>query len=339
MLEADAALCALQRRVATSRYLNPTNEPELRAAFAARKPLRPNYLPASWADEHLRALDRIRAPADHPLGAVLRRAVVETRLWTLALRDRTPAAFDAWGDAEGLRGAVDAPEPPAFPVRAVDSGRVGAAELARHLGEALGRRGYRRWRVELDPVMTARVLVDAPSTVVRVNTRATCTPTELRALEAHEIDVHVARAEAGARQPLKLFAHGLPGCLATEEGLALHAEAEVAGLPEGVGTRLRLVALAAERARDLGFTDLVRELAPAAGTSAAFGMALRVKRGLAQPEAPGAYGKDRAYWLGLCRVSAYLRGGGRRERLMVGKVGLDTPVDDWVREGWISLPG
>lgn len=339
MLEADTALCALQRRVATSRYLNPTNEPELRAAFAAKKVLRPNYLPASWADEHLRALDRIRAPADHPLGVVVRQAVVETRLWTLALRDRTPAAFDQWGEAAGLTGPVDAPSPDAFPVRAPDSGRVGASELARHLGEALGRRGFRRWRVEIDPVMTARVLVDAPSLVVRVNTRATCTPTELRALEAHEIDVHVARAEAGARQPLKLFAHGLPGSLPAEEGLALHAEAEAAGLPEGVEARLRLVALAAERARDIGFTELVRELAPAAGASGAFGVALRVKRGLAQPEAPGAYGKDRVYWLGLCRVNAYLRGGGRRDRLMVGKVGLDTPVDDWAREGWISLSG
>ena len=191
----------------------------------------------------------------------------------------------------------------------------------------------------MDPVMSARVLVDAPRFTVRVNPRATCTTTELHALEAHEIDVHVARAEAGSRQPLAIFAHGLPGSLPTEEGLALHAEAEVVGLPSGALARLESMAAMALRAQDMGLTELVREAAPRVGAATALGMALRVKRGLSNMEQPGAYTKDRVYWLGVLRVADYLRRGGARDLLAVGKVGIQHPVGDWVERGWVSPPG
>lgn len=339
LLDADRALCALHRRVVTSRYLNPTNEPELRAAFAAGKPVRPAYTPASWADEHLRALDRVRPPLSHPLGAVVAQAVHESRLATVALRDRTAAAFAALGEASGWDEPPGAPVPGPFPPRPEESVRVGAPVLAEHLARALRGRGLHRWRVEMDPVMTARVLVDAPRSVVRVNPRATCAPAELHALEAHEIGVHVARAEAGARQPLGIFALGLPGALATEEGLALHAEAEAAGLPAAAVSRLEAMARLALRAQGLGLTALVRAFAPELGAGTALGMALRVKRGLAHPEQPGAYTKDRVYWLGLCRVGHYLAEGGRRDLLAVGKVGTHHPVAAWVERGWLSLPG
>jgi hypothetical protein len=336
LIEADAALAALQRRVATSRYLNPTNAVEAHAAFTAGKPVRFTYVPASWADEHLRALDRIRPPQDHPLGREVAAAVHDARLAALALRDRTATAFDRMADHAGWNEESRDPAPTGYALRPFGGEVLPATAIVRALETALRERGLVGWRVELDPLMTARVLADAPRTLLRVNPRASCSAEELGALVAHEVDVHVMRAVNGARQPLQIFRHGLHRSLATEEGLALHAEAAAAGLPEGAADRLRIVALVAARARDGGFTELVREMAARLGRSDAWATVMRVKRGLAEPEKPGAYTKDRVYWIGWRQVGAWLAAGGQREELMVGKVGIQHPVAEWMRQGWVQ---
>ena len=322
-------------RVVTSKYLNPTNEVEARAAFEAGQPVRFNYTPATWADEWLRALDRIRPP-DHPLGVLLRDAIAETQAMAIALRDRTPGAMDGWATESGWLESPGVDPPPAFPRRATAAATCGAKELSAALAQALRAAGLHTWRVEPDPVMSARVLVDSLRSVIRVNPRATCTPIELQALVAHEVGVHVRRSVRGAKQPLHLFRNGLPRSLDTEEGLALHAEAAAVGLPEGTVARQAYFAAKALRARELGFTELAREIRDETGANPWL-LALRVKRGLATPEQPGAYTKDRVYWLGLLRVAAYFRAGGTEQRLMVGKVGVQHPVEDWVREGWVQL--
>lgn len=361
LLEADQAFAALLGRVVTSKYINPTNEVEARAAFEAKKPVRFTYTPATWADEWLRTLDRIRPP-EHPLGAVLNEAIVEVRAMAIALRDRTPQAMDKWGAIAGwlespwvgagegagrYDGAVHQGEPhggpertgesrdfPAFAVRAQAESTCTARELSAALEAALREQGLHTWRVESDPVMSARVLVDSLRCVIRVNPRAMCTPIELRALVAHEVGVHVRRSVNGARQRLVIFQHSLPRSLDTEEGLALHAEAEAVGLPPGTVERQAYFAEKVLRGRELGFTDLANEIRRETGANPWL-MCLRIKRALANPELPGAYAKDRVYWLGILRVAAYFRAGGEKERLMVGKVGLHHPIEEWVREGWV----
>ena len=64
-------------------------------------------------------------------------------------------------------------------------------------------------------------------------------------------------------------------------------------------------------------------------------MALRVKRGLADPGGPGAYAKDGVYLSGWRRVRAWLADGGDIGLLYVGKVGLEHPVADWLARGWV----
>lgn len=339
LLRADRQLAAINVRLAASRHLNPLDEVEAKASFLSGGPARFRYLPLPDADALLEACDDVRPPIHHPLGREVSAACDELALSIRALRDRTAAAFEALASASGWYQEAGPPPEIAPPVRREDRSVVPHAALLEGFRDALSGAGHADWTVQTDPIMTARVVVDSPRRTLRVNPRAVVSETELVALVAHEVGVHVGRAAAGARQPLAIFAHGLAGSLATEEGLALHAEARAVGLPDGTTNRLALLAAAVRRAREQGFTDVYRGLETLLGPSGAWTTCVRIKRGLADPEEPGVYAKDRVYWIGWCRVSAWLNEGGDASMLSVGKVGLHHPVSDWIEAGWINPPG
>ncbi len=332
---ADEALSAVQARLEPSRFLNPVDEVEARSRFLRGGPVQFTYHPLRNADDLLRSCDSIRPPA-HPLGEEVQAAADDVRLGIVALRDRTPESFEALAVASGWWDQAEAPTSPPPPARAPDPRVLLLPEIVSAFERALAERRFTTWRVVTDPVMSARVVVDSPRRLVRVNPRAVVSPTDMQALVAHEIGVHVARSEAGARQPLRIFSTGLARSLATEEGLALRAEGLACGLPEGTANRLALLAAAARRARDQGFTGLYRGLEPLIGAEGAWTTCLRVKRGLRDPELPGVYAKDRVYWLGWCAVTRFESAGGDVGLLGVGKVGLHHPVAEWIARGWLS---
>ncbi len=184
--------------------------------------------------------------------------------------------------------------------------------------------------------MAARVLVDSAKKLLRLHPDASFHPRDLRRLVVHEIDVHVIRGENGARQALRCFETGLPGSLLTEEGLAIVAE-EVAGVSTpGVLSRQREVLKAVDHARRAGIDEVYKVLSYSVGAPTAWGIALRIKRGLADPDAPGVYAKDTVYLRGRIRVRAWLDAGGDIGDLYVGKVGLDDPIAEWREQGWVS---
>jgi len=339
LVEADTALHEMFRRVHFSKFLNPANAPDARRAFdrgAAEPPFA--YRDAAWADEEMRRLDALAPPEDHPLGRVLIRAIARTRLLIRALRDRTPEAFDAlaraaawYPDAEHLALA-------SAQIQQTDGARfiLSAVELAGALREALEGRSMGEWSIEMDPVMSARVLVDGPKRILRVNPRARFRERDVRKLIVHEIDVHAVRSSNGARQRLHLFATGTPGSLVTEEGLALVAEERAGVQSPGTAWRQGLVVQAVDWARDLGFRDLYDRIAEVGGRSLAWGIAQRIKRGLAEPGRPGVYAKDVVYFVGYNRVRRWLDEGNPVGRLYVGKVGIDDPIEQWIEQGYIA---
>ncbi len=343
LLDADAALHEVHARVRFSMFLNPVNVPAARDAFLAGAAAPPfTYAPAIWADDTLGALRRLRVPREHPLGEVVAAVVTDTTLLVKALRDRTADAFDAltrrhrWRSEplseEDLDGLPEAPSDE-------DARAIPHARMSLALEQALRARGLDAWSVVEDPAMSARVLVDATHAEVRVAPHARFCHRDLRGLVAHEIDVHVARAHNGARQPLRLFATGLHGAGFVEEGLAMMAEARVGTLTRRTLRLQGHVARAVHLAREVGFRDLYEALAQDLPASSAWSIALRVKRGLADPAAPGAYAKDVVYLEGYRRVRAHLRDDEELPRLRalyVGKVGIDDAVDDWAAQGWLT---
>ncbi|MFZ5479753.1 MAG: tyrosine/phenylalanine carboxypeptidase domain-containing protein [Myxococcota bacterium] len=335
--EADARYHALLASIRFSRHLNPANAQEARVAFEGGREAPPfEYHPTPWADDAIATLDGLRIPREHPLGVELAAAVAETRQLTVALRHRRAEDFEAlatlcdwWPEDHVEEDVLPArPGPLAY----------SAEDMFHTLAEALGARGLSAWEVRWDPVMASRVLVDASKREVRVNPAARFRAEDLVGLVAHEIDVHVARGAAGEAQPLKLFSTGLARAGLAEEGLAILAEERAGTLSASFVTRQALVAGAIRRARDVGFRELYDWLASQGGAGSAWGIALRVKRGLGRPEAPGVFAKDAVYLRGWRGVRAYLAQGGELAALYVGKVGLHHPVGDWIAEGWVR-PG
>ena len=95
------------------------------------------------------------------------------------------------------------------------------------------------------------------------------------------------------------------------------------------------VVWAITQARELGFKELYRALCEQCHTDLAWGISLRIKRGLANPELPGVYAKDSVYLSGWYAVNRWLSAGGNIENLYVGKVSIYDPVSDWIEDGWV----
>lgn len=336
VVEADAAHHAILQRVVFSRHLNPCNADAARRAFLRGAPSPPfDYVPLLQADDLLRRLDAAEPPRDHPAGALVGRCLDNTRLLIRALRDRTAAAFDALARADdwypddellalSFEDAQDS-QPLDVPARIV----------VERLRAALKERGLHDWRVDEDTVMAARVLVDGAKRALRVNPRARFRERDVERLVIHEIDVHAMRAANGQAQVLRCFQTGLPGSLATEEGLAMVSE-ERAGLDSpGVLARQVDVVRAIDRARRAGFRELYEWLADDLGPGLAWGISLRIKRGLRRPDLPGVYAKDSVYLRGRQLVRAWLDDGHPPLALYVGKVGVGDPVAEWLDQGWV----
>ena len=339
LVAADASLHALHRQIRFSAHLNPVNIPEARAAFFAGAAAPPfTYAPATWAEEARATIDGLVIPGEHPLGVELAAAAAETRAFVDALDLRTPEAFEALAETcDWLPTPDEVYEVPPPPTGQV-SPEIGAERMLVTLRDALRRRGMGDWELSWDEVLASRVLVDAARRTVRVNPRARFHEIERTSLVAHEIDVHATRGVNGERQGLHLFALGLARSLLAEEGLAVLAEERVRALPPGFETTHSLFVRAVALAEDMGFRELWDVFAPEIGVTGAWQVALRVKRGLADPARPGRYAKDTVYLRGYRRTKAWLAAGGDLAHLYVGKVGLHHPVGDWIREGWIT-PG
>lgn len=340
VLRADQRHHEILQRVPFSRYLNPVNSYEARRAFHSGMHSPPFlYNPLVEADALLWELDLIRPPTDHPAGQLVARILDGTALLIRALRDRSAEAFDAlarhsgWYPDQALL-TLEFPSP----VADTELSNQPASAMIHELEEALEARGLTGWRVEQDTVMSARVLVDSAKRLLRVNPVSRFKPRDLRRLIAHEIDVHVMRAHNGQRQVLKCFSTGLPGSLATEEGLALVAEEQVGAASPGVLCRQAAVVRSIDKARSVGFRELYEDIAERHSPGLAWGICLRIKRGLAEPALPGVYAKDSVYLRGRMRVHRWLRAGNDVRDLYVGKVGLDDPVSEWLAQGWLE-PG
>jgi hypothetical protein len=341
LIEADEALHSLYQRVAFSRYLNPLNVVEAREDFMAGAQAPPfAYLRADWAEDAAAMLAGLSPPLSHPMGPMVADAIHGAQLMVLALKNRDEAAFGALNQFCNWRvdsGLLHAAQDQQFSADASPF-LWDAQRMLEALQAALVERGMQDWRVELDPVMAARVLVDSAKMVLRVNSRARFRARDSAKLIAHEIDVHARRAENGKRQALRIFETGLPGSLETEEGLALYAEECVQASSPGTAWRQGLVVQAVAWAEELGFRDLYERLAGLGGEGLAWGISLRLKRGLARPGKPGVYAKDMVYFRGLRTVRNWLKAGGNLSHLYVGKVSVDHPVQEWLDAGLIR-PG
>lgn len=205
---------------------------------------------------------------------------------------------------------------------------VSAKQIKQALEGALSEIGITDWAVEFsDKWLTTTYSAKKKITICKDRKFAKI---NLRGLAIHEVGVHVLRAANGYRQPLKIFAIGLPTYLSTEEGLSMYFE-EITGNTNNEMLRnyaARVVAVDS-LLRDLTFRKTFEKLKSYNfSDEQAWNLTLRAFRG-------GGYIRDHVYLEGYIQVKDFAQKKGDFKALYVGKIGIKdlTLVKDLLKKG------
>jgi len=189
---------------------------------------------------------------------------------------------------------------------------------------ALRSYGIAGWSVAIADGMAAKAAVNGRKNRVAISSRLRCSLSELDRLLSHEVGGHVLRWENSRCQRSGWLAQPLGASVFTEEGFALVVESDM-----GVWSseQMRIYAarvVAVDMARRAGAIEIARDLSDLIGLSSAVDVALRVKRGLVNPNGEGGFLKDWGYLGGLLRVEEVVgRDPADRDVLAATKWGVD----------------
>lgn len=159
---------------------------------------------------------------------------------------------------------------------------------------------------------------------------------ELGILTNHEIGVHMVTTKNAQCHPLKIFSHGFPNNVETQEGLAVFAEYMSGNLTLTRLQQLAFRVIAVDTlAKGYGFHQTFRLLHNQYGLNKemAFNITLRVHRG-------GGFTKDHLYLSGLKKVYRYYKTGNSLDNLLTGKVSLsyENEISYLIANGYAVPP-
>ncbi len=334
----DAALLKVWQRVWHLRWLQPTNLKEERERFLVSDNSEPRftYPPLDFDPAaELAALDTLNAKlaqldADAApslaLVPLFTAKIAKLRSWISLLATRGTTAFTehaiAYYGAPDKELVADAERLFAAPEASKDLPTIDTAQAAELLQREAERLGI-DCAVVVKGGLASRADCVLPERTLYLRKGARFTKRDIKKLAVHELGVHARRAMNGLRQPYKLFFLGTAEYETTEEGLAGLFE-ERAGVASGMRTKGALT-LAVNHALQHSFRSTYRLLSTKFPPERAFHLTVRVKRGLGDTEAPGAFTKDHIYLKGLRMVEQLAEE--QLERLFLGRVAVeDLPV-------------
>lgn len=152
-----------------------------------------------------------------------------------------------------------------------------------------------------------------------LNTKHTFSDDEIAILTNHEIGVHMVTTMNGLQQPLKIFSHGFPNNVETQEGLAVFSEYMSDNLTLKRLKELAYRVIAVDGlAKGYSFSKTFRMLVNLYNLhkEEAFYITVRVHRG-------GGFTKDHLYLTGLKKVYDYYKQGKDLSLLLTGKVSIE----------------
>ena len=193
---------------------------------------------------------------------------------------------------------------------------VSSSKIRDALQEALHENGLEDWMVELsNKRLTTVYPAEKKITVCKDRKFAEI---DLERLKVHEVGVHALRAANGYKQPLKIFALGLPGYLSTEEGLSSYFEELTNNASEETMRNYAARVIAVDSVcQELNFRQAFNRLKSYDLTDdQAWNLAIRAYRG-------GGYIKDHVYLDGYIKVKQFAEIEGDFDILYVGKVGIE----------------
>ena len=152
-----------------------------------------------------------------------------------------------------------------------------------------------------------------------LNAKHTFSDDEIAILTNHEIGVHMVTTMNGLQQPLKIFSHGFPNNVETQEGLAVFSEYMSDNLTLKRLKELAYRVIAVDGlAKGYSFSKTFRMLVNLYNLhkEEAFYITVRVHRG-------GGFTKDHLYLTGLKKVYDYYKQGKDLSLLLTGKVSIE----------------
>lgn len=200
---------------------------------------------------------------------------------------------------------------------------LSADQVAAEMRVMLETLGLDDWTALTYSPMNAKMAVSQKDRQVKVRENASFSRSDLARLLVHEIGVHVLRAVNGSKQPLTIFSRGLPGYVATEEGLAVFSEEKAGVIAVNTMRKYAARVIAAGVALGHSFNDVFYSIATEVGPETAFDIAARAKRGFRGTAELGAHTKDIVYLMGYRNVSQHLKAHPEDyDILFTGKFGL-----------------
>jgi uncharacterized protein (TIGR02421 family) len=152
-----------------------------------------------------------------------------------------------------------------------------------------------------------------------INKNHTFTKNELKVLANHEIGLHMVTTMNGVLHPLKIFSHGFPNNVETQEGLAVYSEYMSNSLTLKRLKELAYRVIAVDSlSKGYNFSKTFNLLKNAYNLNKedSFYITLRVHRG-------GGFTKDYLYLTGLKKIFDFHNGGNDLTPLLTGKVSLE----------------
>ena len=200
-----------------------------------------------------------------------------------------------------------------------DMEKVFTANDARNYFEDFSRQYDFPLNIRFSTHIAADAMVSNATQTLMIKRNALFSKNQLLTLANHEIGVHLVTTFNGLLQPLKIFSHGFPKNVETQEGLAVFSE-----YMSGALTLKRLKELAyrviASDSLIKGYNfsdtfDLIHNQHKL-NKHEAFSITLRAHRG-------GGFTKDRLYLSGLQKIYRRYREGKSMDVLLTGKVALE----------------
>ena len=344
----DGELAAISRELKMLYYLNPVNSDDQRARFFAKK--------GSWQPRfRYKRLDFDRDLVRRNLYELPIEGIADPLLQDLYRKkrweiDNQLSLLDERGSdnltltSEKLYGGVDAqavrdaheilemdPEPE---TRTVSAERVKrmleqvVASYSRKAGEPFD------CKVRLRRHLSSNAAAGERSVALKTQSRYSLN--DARIYGVHEVGWHVLTANNGGRQPLQIFAIGLPGFLGAQEGAAIFAEYMAGALTVNrlriIAGRTLAVSLALEGWPFSETYDYLMRMPHGFHRLDAFTICERAYRGGAADRSGrwhGVYTKDAIYQRDFVRVFTWWRSGLDLSVLSAGKMDLE-------HVGWVG---
>jgi len=197
-----------------------------------------------------------------------------------------------------------------------------AVESARFFREYSKKYNF-TYEIKNSSTMGAIAMVSNSVKALVLNENHVFSDNEINVLTNHEIGVHMVTTMNGVLHPLKIFSHGFPGNVETQEGLAVFSEYMSGNLTIKRLKELAYRVIAVDSlSKGYSFSTTFRLLHNSYDLEReqAFYIAIRAHRG-------GGFTKDYLYLSGLKKIYKYYKEGKDLSLLLTGKVSLEF-VDD-----------